>query len=106
MLALIFGISQCSLVHEFQSSCGAIHLHGNCSVKKYAPGRQDLIDALHDYALTLHFSVKQLDNVIVSLASQNDLDVLKLQNLKDGMQRRDNFLQQTEIGKQHLTKFY
>jgi hypothetical protein len=50
--------------------------------------------------------VKQLDTVIVSLASQNDLDALKLKNPKDGMQRHENFLQETEVGREHLDNFY
>jgi hypothetical protein len=104
VLQPLLGIDICTLVHEFQSGRGAIHSH-LLAYSDDQPWNKDINNALHDYALHIHSSLKALDQHIKGQCSEEELKKLALHCHEKGMERRERFLSRSQEGKQKLKEF-
>jgi hypothetical protein len=77
VLQPLLGIDICTLVHEFQSSRGAIHSH--ClSYAPEQPWNKAITSALHKYAMHVHSCLNTLDAYILRHASEEEVSAMAL----------------------------
>jgi PIF1 helicase. len=104
VLQPLLGIDICTFVHEFQSGRGAIHSH-SLAYSEDQPWNEEIKNALHDYALHVHSSLKNLDEYIKNQCSREELNSLALHRHERGMERREKFLSRSQGGKEKLKEF-
>jgi hypothetical protein len=100
----LLGIDLAMLVHEFQTSRGAIHCHVS-GYSSHEESWQQINDELFKYSITLHDALVDLDVFLQITASEDELRDLQLDCAKGGMTRRKRFLERTNEGKERWRDF-
>lgn len=107
-LVPVIGLQAFSLVYEFAKSRGAIHFHGCGYATSEFTNAIDKIIA--SWGGSVYAAMKNLDEYITNAYSSipephQVSDPLDPHNTSEGIQRRTEFLQQTEEGKARLASY-